>query len=67
MLLKKEFTEIVRDAWRDYDGESRLVKSISDISAKVSTNHVFMIELENDEKVAEIYKMVSQHIIDYYS
>lgn len=51
MQLKKEFTEIVRDAWRDYDGDSRLVKSISDISAKVSTNHVFMIELENDEKV----------------
>lgn len=51
MLLKKEFTEIVRDAWLDYDGDSRPVKSISDISAKVSTNHVFMIELENGERV----------------
>lgn len=51
MFFKKEFTEIVRDAWRDYDGDSRPVKSIADISAKVSTNHVFMIELENGERV----------------
>ncbi len=51
MQLKKEFSEIVRDAWQDYDGDSRLVKSITDISAKVSTNHVFMIELENRERV----------------
>lgn len=51
MLLKKDFTEIVRDAWFDYDGDTRPVKTITDISAKVSTNHVFMIELENGEKV----------------
>lgn len=51
MFFKKEFTEIVRDAWHDYDGHNRPVKSITDISAKVSTNHVFMIELENGERV----------------
>ena len=51
MQLKKEFIEIVRDAWYDYDANNRPVVSIQDISAKVSTNHVFMIDLATGEKV----------------
>ncbi|MCB0634262.1 MAG: hypothetical protein R2824_07180 [Saprospiraceae bacterium] len=35
-----QFTEIIKEAWQHYDA-SREIKSISDISAKVSTNHVY--------------------------
>lgn len=40
------FTAIVEEAWRAYDS-SRSIKFVSDISAKVSTNHVYKIVLEN--------------------
>lgn len=40
------FTEIVEEAWRDYD-DSRTIKHIEDISAKVSTNHVYRINFED--------------------
>ena len=53
MQLKKEFIEIVQDAWYDYDAGNRSISHIADISAKVSTNHVFMLHLESDEKVIE--------------
>ena len=39
------FYSIVSEAWEDYDN-SRKITSIADISAKVSTNHVFRIILE---------------------
>ncbi|MFZ9045288.1 MAG: hypothetical protein ACO2ZZ_05440 [Cyclobacteriaceae bacterium] len=42
-----DFTEIVRQAWKDYD-RSRDIKSIDDISAKVSTNHVYRIKFEDE-------------------
>jgi hypothetical protein len=37
-----DFTEIVKEAWQAYDN-SREIKRIVDISAKVSTNHVYRI------------------------
>jgi Ser/Thr protein kinase RdoA (MazF antagonist) len=37
-----QFTEIIENAWEAYD-PSRVIKSISDISAKVSTNHVYKV------------------------
>lgn len=40
------FTRIVEDAWYQYDN-SREIKSIEDISAKVSTNHVYRIRFED--------------------
>lgn len=40
------FTKIVEDAWYHYDS-SREIKSIEDISAKVSTNHVYRIRFED--------------------
>ncbi|WP_258103522.1 hypothetical protein [Marinoscillum sp. MHG1-6] len=40
------FAQIVEEAWKDYDS-SREIKSIEDISAKVSTNHVYRIRLED--------------------
>ena len=40
------FAEIVEEAWHDYD-ESRVIKHVEDISAKVSTNHVYRITFED--------------------
>lgn len=37
-----DFTEIVKEAWQEYDS-SREIKRIVDISARVSTNHVYRI------------------------
>ena len=42
-----DFTEIVRQAWVGYD-HSREIKSIDDISAKVSTNHVYRVKFEDE-------------------
>ena len=41
MYLTK-FTTIIRNAWLDYD-PSRSIESVTDISAMVSTNHVYKI------------------------
>lgn len=37
-----DFAEIVKEAWQAYDN-TRIIKRIVDISAKVSTNHVYRI------------------------
>jgi len=44
------FEGIIQQAWEEYDA-SRSVISVTDISAKVSTNHVFRVKLENDGMV----------------
>lgn len=41
-----DFNEIVREAWKAYD-PSREILRVEDISAKVSTNHVYMITLRD--------------------
>jgi len=41
-----DFNAIVRDAWNDYDA-SRSINSITDISAMVSTNHVYRIKFDD--------------------
>ena len=43
-----DFTIIVRYAWMAYDS-TREIKSVSDISAKVSTNHVYKIVFTDDD------------------
>ena len=48
--MQIDFISIVEAAWHDYD-PSRTVSSISDISAKVSTNHVFRLRLDDDSVV----------------
>jgi hypothetical protein len=40
------FSDIIRDAWAGYD-PSRTVRSVVDISAMVSTNHVFRVKFED--------------------
>lgn len=42
------FTDIIKDAWHAYDS-SRKIRSVEDISAKVSTNHVYRIRFEDDD------------------
>ena len=44
------FEKIVKRAWQAYDASRRVV-SVLDISARVSTNHVFSVKLENDDIV----------------
>ncbi|MCB0667339.1 MAG: hypothetical protein KDC80_16040, partial [Saprospiraceae bacterium] len=41
-----DFTEIVREAWLAYDNSRQIVR-ITDISAKVSTNHVYRIQFSD--------------------
>ena len=44
------FFDIVNEAWENYDA-SRTIASIEDISAKVSTNYVYRIRLEDESVV----------------
>jgi len=46
MHLSIDFTAIVSQAWKNYD-DSRKIKTIEDISVKVSTNHVYRIRLND--------------------
>lgn len=63
-----DFTSIVRRAWAAYD-DSKVVTSIDDISAKVSTNHVYKISF--DEKrfiVAKVsYFGTYEHFVEDHS
>ncbi|MBJ68059.1 MAG: hypothetical protein CME28_08645 [Gemmatimonadetes bacterium] len=49
-MMHINFNSIVEAAWYAYDS-SRAVQSITDISAMVSTNHVFRLRLEDDTMV----------------
>ena len=49
-MREEDFIDIVRHAWIDYD-KSRPIKSIVDISAQVSTNHVYKVTLPDKEFV----------------
>ncbi|MBU1820482.1 MAG: hypothetical protein KKG00_03070 [Bacteroidetes bacterium] len=44
------YPAIIEEAWAGFDASKKIV-SIEDISAKVSTNHVFRIQLDNDDQV----------------
>ncbi|MFT7033834.1 MAG: hypothetical protein ACJA2S_002343 [Cyclobacteriaceae bacterium] len=44
------FAGIIEEAWKDYDN-SRPIHSVVDISAMVSTNHVFRVKLMNGDFV----------------
>lgn len=45
-----DYPSIIKTAWENYD-PNRSVVSVEDISAKVSTNHVFRVRLDSDELV----------------
>lgn len=44
------YPAIIEEAWAGFDS-SKTIVSVEDISAKVSTNHVFRIRLDNDDIV----------------
>ena len=44
----KNFTEIIIQAWKAYDA-SRTIKNVEDISALVSTNHVYRITFDDGD------------------
>lgn len=46
-MIQIDFNSIVREAVESYD-DSKNISSIMDISAKVSTNHVYRIKFEDD-------------------
>lgn len=48
MVSNIDYTIIVKYAWMAYDS-SRVIKKITDISAKVSTNYVYKITFENED------------------
>lgn len=45
-----DWSRIIKKAWKDYD-PSRNIVQIKDISARVSTNHVFRVVFDDDEMV----------------
>src|SRR6201989_719631 len=44
------YNAIIKKAWAGYD-DSKLIRSIEDISALVSTNHVFRITFTDDDMI----------------
>ncbi len=49
-MMHIDFISIIENAWHDYD-PSREVLNVNDISAKVSTNHVFRLRLEDESYI----------------
>ncbi len=49
-MLQIDFTTIVKYAWMEYD-PTREIKTISDISVRVSTNHVYKVVFTNGHYV----------------
>ena len=47
-LTKLDYTFILQKAWEGYDA-SKSIREIEDISAMVSTNHVFRITFHDDD------------------
>ncbi len=45
-----DFSTIIREAWNEYD-PSQSIRFINDISAKVSTNHVYRVKMEDDSTI----------------
>lgn len=45
-----DFYNVITKAWEEYD-PSRKISSIVDISARVSTNHVFAVKFENSDLI----------------
>lgn len=50
MLSEQDFFNIIKHAWNEFD-PSRSIRSIVDISARVSTNHVFGVKLSDNNIV----------------
>lgn len=49
-MIELDFFNVITKAWEEYD-PSRQISSIVDISARVSTNHVFAVKLDNNDLI----------------
>ncbi len=45
-----DYPAIIKEAWKNYDA-TKTIQSIEDISARVSTNHVFRVKFDNSDMV----------------
>ena len=63
-----DFLDIVKNAWREYDN-SRIIMGITDISAMVSTNHVYRIKfLDQSIIIAKLsYFGKYEHFVEDHS
>lgn len=46
-----DYTEVIKQAWREFDGERHEIKGVFDVSAMVSTNHVYKLSFYKREPV----------------
>ena len=58
-----KYFSLIKEAWKDYDN-SRKILSITDISIKVSTNHVYRIILKDGSKIiVKISDLIENNLI----
>lgn len=50
-MQKADYAQIIKLAWREFDGERHQIKGVFDVSAKVSTNHVYKLSFYKREPV----------------
>ena len=50
-MQKTDYAEIIKLAWREFDGDRHQIKGVYDVSAQVSTNHVYKVSFYNREPV----------------
>ena len=50
-MQQLDYAEIIKLAWREFDGERHEIKGVYDVSAMVSTNHVYKVSFYEREPV----------------
>jgi hypothetical protein len=50
-MQKSDYAQIIKLAWREFDGERHEIKGVFDVSAQVSTNHVYKLSFYSREPV----------------
>ena len=50
-MQKLDYAQIIKLAWKEFDGDRHEIKGVFDVSAQVSTNHVYKISFYLREPV----------------
>lgn len=50
-MQKSDYAQIIKLAWREFDGDRHEIKGVFDVSAQVSTNHVYKLSFYKREPV----------------
>ncbi|HPF51456.1 MAG TPA: hypothetical protein PK335_07760 [Draconibacterium sp.] len=50
-MQKLDYAQIIKLAWKEFDGERHEIKGVYDVSAQVSTNHVYKVSFYKREPV----------------